>query len=349
MTPGIRVLMVTSDWLWNSWGGPAVFIARQAEFLRREGVHVDLFPFRGARQPGNYFAAWREVGRRVNRGGYDLVHAQFGQSGLTALPKSVPLVVTFRGDDLEGIIGENGRYIPAGWLLRFISRTVACRADAVIVVSEHMKQYLPRSVAAHVMPSGVDLALFRPEPRDLVRRRLGLPLDQHLVLFVGDPELARKRHGLAQRAVDIVNLSMPARLVVGWGLPHEQIAALMNACDALVCTSMQEGSPNSIKEALACNLPVVSVRVGDVPLRLRGISGCELCPDDRAETLASALERVLRRGGRIDGRSAVTSLDEQLLTRRLIDIYRSILPSGRVPADASAQGQRIDHLTRSSA
>jgi hypothetical protein len=72
--------MVTSDWLWNSWGGPAVFIARQAEFLRREGIEVDLFPFRGSRHPANYLAAWKEVRRRVRSGSYDLVHAQFGQS-----------------------------------------------------------------------------------------------------------------------------------------------------------------------------------------------------------------------------------------------------------------------------
>jgi glycosyltransferase involved in cell wall biosynthesis len=329
MPPRIRVLMVTSDWLWNSWGGPAVFIARQAAFLRREGVEVELFPFRGARQPRNYLAAWREVHRKVQNGGYDLVHAQFGQSGLTALPKRIPLVVTYRGDDLEGIIGENGRYIPAGWLLRTISRAVARQADAAIVVSEHMKQYLPRSVAAHVIPSGIDLELFRPEPMEQARRRLGLPLDQRLVLFVGNPGLARKRYGLAQQAVDIVNRTMPTRLMTGWERTHEQIAALMNACDALICTSMQEGSPNAVKEALACNLPVVSVPVGDVALRLREVSGCELCPDDRVATLAAALERVLRRGTRIDGRTAVKQLDEGVLTRRLIDIYRSVLPAAR--------------------
>jgi glycosyltransferase involved in cell wall biosynthesis len=336
MAPRIRVLMVTSDWLWNSWGGPAVFIARQVEFLRREGVDVDLFPFRAARQPRNYALAWREVRRRLNGGSYDLVHAQFGQSGLTALPKRLPLVVTFRGDDLEGIIGENGRYIPAGWLLRFVSRIVARQADAAIVVSEHMRRYLPGSVSAHVLPSGIDLELFRPEPRDEVRRRLGLPEEQRLILFVGNPALARKRFALAQGAVDIVNRSIPARLIVGWELPHREIAALMSACDALVCTSMQEGSPNAVKEALACNLPVVSVRVGDVPLRLRGISGCELCPDDRAETIAAALERVLVRSSRIDGRSAMRDLDERLLTRRLIDIYRSVLPRTRAVTEKSA-------------
>jgi glycosyltransferase involved in cell wall biosynthesis len=327
MAPRIRVLMVTSDWLWNSWGGPAVFIARQAEFLRREGIEVDLFPFRGSRHPANYLAAWKEVRRRVRSGSYDLVHAQFGQSGLTALPKRVPLVVTFRGDDLEGIIGENGRYTPAGWLLRFISRTVARRADAAIVVSEHMKRYLPRSVTAHVMPSGIDLQLFRPEPQEAARRRLDLPSDQRLVLFVGNPELARKRYGLAKEVVAIVNRTIPTRLVVGWELPHDKIAALMNACDALLCTSMQEGSPNAVKEALACNLPVVSVPVGDVALRLHGVAGCELCAGDRVETIAAALGRVLQRGGRIDGRSAVKGLDERLLTQQLVDVYRSLLPA----------------------
>jgi glycosyltransferase involved in cell wall biosynthesis len=326
MTANLKVLMVTSDWLWNSWGGPAVFIARQAEFLRREGVEVDLFPFRGARQPSNYAAAWQEVQRRLDYGSYDLVHAQFGQSGLTALPKRLPLVVTFRGDDLEGIIGENGRYIPAGWLLRLISRTVARHADASIVVSEHMKRHLPQSVDAHVLPSGIDLNLFRPEPQDEARTRLGLPLGERLVLFVGNPELARKRYGLAQQAVDLVSRSIPTRLVVGWEKTHQEIAAMMNACDALVCTSMQEGSPNAVKEAMACNLPVVSVPVGDVPLRLSGVEGCELCANERVETIAAGIERVLRRGGRSKGRKAVENLDERLLTLRLIDIYRSVLP-----------------------
>jgi teichuronic acid biosynthesis glycosyltransferase TuaC len=325
--------MVTSDWLWNSWGGPAVFVARQAEFLRRAGVQVDLFPFRGSRRPGNYLAAWREVHRRLRHGSYDLVHAQFGQSGLTALPKRVPLVVTFRGDDLEGIIGENGRYIPAGWLLRSLSRTVARRADAAIVVSAHMKQHLPRSVAAHVLPSGIDLDLFQPEPQDQARSRLELPRDRRLVAFVGNPDLARKRYPLAQQAVEIVTRSIPTQLLVGWGKPHHEIVALLNACDALVFTSMQEGSPNAVKEALACNLPVVSVAVGDVPLRLNGVKGCELCSDDRAETIAAALERVLRRGGRSEGRAAVEDLNEQALTERLIGIYRSVLPRSKALAE----------------
>jgi glycosyltransferase involved in cell wall biosynthesis len=104
---------------------------------------------------------------------------------------------------------------------------------------------------------------------------------------------------------------------------------------------MQEGSPNSVKEALACNLPVVSVPVGDVPLRLSGVAGCELCADDRVETIAAALERVLRRRDRVDGRSTVRHLDEALLTRRLIGIYRSVLPTTRALQACIAAGLLI--------
>ena len=96
---------------------------------------------------------------------------------------------------------------------------------------------------------------------------------------------------------------------------------LMNACDALIFTSLQEGSPNAVKEALACNLPVVSVPVGDVAERLHGVAGCELCPDDRPETLAAALERVLKRGTRTASRETVAHLDERLIADRVIGVY----------------------------
>jgi glycosyltransferase involved in cell wall biosynthesis len=104
----------------------------------------------------------------------------------------------------------------------------------------------------------------------------------------------------------------------------------MSACDVFVFTSSQEGSPNVVKEALACDLPVVSVSVGDVRQRLQGVEGCEVCVDEQPETIAAALERALRRGGRIRGHEAVQCLDERLLTKKVIDIYWSV--TGKSPA-----------------
>src|SRR2546429_5890181 len=250
------------------------FVKRQAEFLRAAGVEVEVFDFRGRQKLRNYVTGWARVRSRLSARRYDLVHAQFGQSGLLALPKRLPLVVTLRGDDLQGIVDDvDGRIGLKGKVLQRISQWVAAHADSVIVVSEHMRAFLDPLVPVYTIPSGLDFALFRLIPRDEARRHLGLPLDKRLVLWVGKPTNPRKRFPLAQRAMELLNQSLPAELIVGWGVLHADIPYYMNACDALVFTSVQEGSPNAVKEALACNLPVVSVAVGDVPLRLHGVAG----------------------------------------------------------------------------
>ncbi len=329
----LRVLMITSDWP-DAPGPPRTtqFIKRQAEYLKAAGVQVDVFPFRGDQKLLNYVRAWFQARARFRSTRYDVVHAQFGQSGLLALPKRYPLVVTFRGSDLLGIVSDStGRYTWKGRIGQWLSRLVAARANAVIVVSDHMKQSLPTGVSAQVIPSGLDLDLFRPIPRDEARQRLGLSPTARLVLFVGRPHQARKRCDLARQAVEILNRTLPAEFVLAWHVPHTDIPYYMSACDVLVCTSVQEGSPNVVKEALACNLPVVSVAVGDVPERLRGIAGCELCADDAPETIAAALERVLRRGGRVDGRTAMKALDERLLTGQVIGVYRSAMNGHTAP------------------
>ena len=337
MAAPIRVLMITSDWPDHaSWGGTATFISRQVDFLRAAGVDVDVFRFHGGGQPVRYASAWLDVQRRLRRERYDLVHAQFGQSGLLALPKRLPLVVTFRGDDLEGVLSNStGRLTPRGRVLPMLSRVVARRADATIVVSAHLKAFLHHEAQPHVIPSGLDLERFRLIPQAEARRHLGLPPDRRLVLFVGSPTSTRKRYDLARQAVDIVQRSLPAELVLGWAIPHDQIPYYMNACDALVFTSRQEGSPNVVKEALACNLPVVSVAVGDVPERLRDLPGCEVCPDDLPETIAAALVRALHRGQRTASRERMLELDEHVITEKVMGVYRSVLAQGNGGASAS--------------
>src|SRR5438093_6877286 len=98
---GIRVLMVTSEWPTREQPNRVPFIVRQVDHLRRAGVDVEVFAFRGARNPANYLRAWADLLGRIRRGDHDLIHAQFGQSaGLAMFPKLRPLVVTYRGDDL---------------------------------------------------------------------------------------------------------------------------------------------------------------------------------------------------------------------------------------------------------
>jgi glycosyltransferase involved in cell wall biosynthesis len=318
--------MITSEWPAPGVNLTAHFIKRQANFLTAAGVKVEVFPFKGAKNPVNYLKAWWQLQTKLRHEQYDLIHAQFGQSGLLALPKRSPLIVTFRGSDLLGTVSDRtGRHLRASIIHHWLSRLVAAQADEVIVVSEHMKNQLDPSIEAHVIPSGIDFNFFRRTDKKVARQRLSLPPNEKLVLFVGRPTQARKRRYLAEQAIEILNKSTPARLIAAWRVPHTDIPLYMSACDALVFTSMQEGSPNVVKEALACDLPVVSVPVGDVAERLKGIDGCELCSDERPETIAAALGRVLSKGGRIAGRESVQALDENFTTLRVLNIYQSVL------------------------
>lgn len=324
MNDSLSVLMITSEWPSPEFPRTAPFIVQQVDYLRQAGVNVEVFHFRGAKNPLNYVKAWVKVRARLRSHRFDLIHAQWGQSALLALPKSIPLVVTFRGDDVRGIVGANGRYTFQGRILQFVSRFVLPFADQIIVVSSELAQHLTRRCFS-IIPSGLDLNSFRPLSMLESRRKLGLPEEKKLVLFTALLRNPRKRYGLAKQAVDMLADRFDVELVQVSDIPHESMPDYMNACDVLLLTSSHEGSPNVVKEALACNLPVVSTDVGDVRERIGNIEGCEVCADDRPETIAAALERVLARGQRINGRQAVLELDERLVTQKVIQVYQQAI------------------------
>jgi teichuronic acid biosynthesis glycosyltransferase TuaC len=335
----MRVLMITRDWPTAREPFRVPYLVRQAEHLRAAGVEVTVFvagktgprPLRWARQ-------LRRLAALARSGGFDLAHAQTGPAGVAALLTGLPLVVTFRGSDVLGTVGRGGRYTLKGRLLQSASRAVARRARAVVVVAPHLAAALRGGPAPVVVPSGVDLAAFAPVPRGEARRRLGLEPDARLVLFGGRPANPVKRWDLARRAVRLLPEGLAAELVPLDGVAHADVPLWMSACDALLLTSRHEGSPNVVKEALACNLPVVAVNVGDVAERLRGVEGCAVAASDRPADLAAALERVLASGARAAGRQAVAELDERLLTARVLDVYRQALASA-VPLPVA--GRRV--------
>jgi len=324
MADRLRVLMVTSEWPTASNPHHVPFIVQQATFLRKAGIDLEIFPFRGGKRFDRYARAWRAVQKKIAQEKYDLVHAQWGQSGLLALPRRLPFVVTFRGDDLEGIIGRNGKQTRQGAVLKWISWLVARAADQVIIVSESLAYALPRR-DYHVIPSGLDLQMFCPAPQAEARRKLGLSLNRRYVLFAGAAGNPRKRYSLARQAVGLLRDEIDVELLVAENVLHEQIPDYMNASDALLLTSLHEGSPNVVKEALACNLPVITTDVGDVRERIKDISGCTVLPDDRPETIVTSLRAVLNNGKRINGRPAVMHLDENILTQKVINIYQKAL------------------------
>jgi len=325
MRSELRVLYVTSEWPTAENPHWVPFLKQEVEHLRKAGIAVEVFCFRGRKNPFRYLSAWFQLRKKYPFKHYNIIHAQFGQSGLITFPANIPVVITFHGSDLQGWINKEGRYTLQGKVMGWLSRIAAEYARQVIVVSNHLAEYLPKDICAHVIPCGIDLDLFSPAPMEEARRELNLPSAKRLVLFPANPENPIKRYHLAEEACNLLQSRFDLELLTLEKVAYEKVPLYMNACDALLLTSKHEGSPVVIKEALACNLPVVSVDVGDVREYINRVPGCRLCPDDSPETIAADLARVLENPRRVQGRQAVEHLSWEKTIEKVIDVYREAI------------------------
>lgn len=290
----------------------APFLTQQLEALEERGVSTRLLTVPGhvaadeSRSARHYLQFFPEVVREARRG-YDLVHAHYGLTAPMALAqRRLPVVLTLWGTDLQGPGGP-------------IARACAPLCDEVVVMTEEMKRTLGSDCT--VLPFGIDLEKFQPEPQHQAREAVGWSHDEHHVLFPYPPERTVKNYPRARELVNTVDnlLERPVNLQVVHGVDHAAVSTYMNAADALLLTSDSEGSPTSVKEAMACNLPVVSLDVGDVRTRLAGVDPSVVATDD-AELLDGLLE-VLERGERSNGRAAVREVSEDVVVDRLLEHY----------------------------
>jgi glycosyltransferase involved in cell wall biosynthesis len=311
------------------------FVHDQVESLRRLGLDVDVLHVeRHAGGATVYRGLGGRVAERVQRSGAEIVHVMYGgvmADAVTRAVAEVPVVVSFCGTDLLG--GRSG-----GVLTRLRERVgvlashrAARRADAVIVKSTALRDALPRTltgIGVWTLPNGVDVERFAPTGRDAARAALGWPEDGHDVLFPASSDRPEKRFELASAAVERLRSRVPdVRLHALEGVAHEDVPTWLNAVDAVVLTSAHEGSPNVVKEALACCTPVVSVDVGDVRERIEGLPGCAIVPRDPS-SIAAALGEAIGAEQSCAGRERIQELALPRVAAEIAGIYSQLVSSG---------------------
>jgi len=322
----LRVLFVIPK---GSTRSSFVFAKRLGTYLAGLGVQIDVFYLASRTSPRVLVNEWRRFRREINAFRPDLIHSQFGT--MTAFfcalaAGQIPLVVTYRGSDLNPCPDT------AWWrsvLGKLLSQIAALRATRIICVSEELKGRLWWAKRrACVIPSGVDTSVFSPRPRDEMRVELGWGRAERVVVFNGGGKRAVKRLDLAQSAVAAAKeICGEIRFVVLDGnVDPCHVPKLLNAADCLLVTSDYEGSPTIVAEALACNLPIVSVEVGDVPWLLRDVRDSRIVKKDATE-IGRALAAVLMPPRRSDGSHAVRRkrLDLQAVASRTLCVYREAL------------------------
>ena len=303
------------------------FVAGLRDALRGRGLTVDVHTI--ASGGAGYLSEVPAIRRTVVSGAYDLVHAHYGLSGVSAWLGRAgrPMVLSLLGSDL--MRGAQPGASAGDRLVTRLSRQMARVADGVVVMSREMADVLGQP--AEIIPTGIDFTRFTQIPQDAARRELGLGEEERIVLFVGDPARPVKNHALAEAAVQ--SLEDPTvRLLTVHAEPHERVNLFFNAADVHLLTSHREGSPNVVKEAMACGIPIVATDVGDVKERIGQTEGCVVV-EPTVQSVRDGLISALRFGGRTAGRADVESLSSRGLADRMTAVYdRALSTSSEEPA-----------------
>lgn len=321
----VRVLAVTPL---PSSKSSMIHVTRQVASLEAAGVTCHTFRVASRTSPWIVLREWRRLRGEIQAFQPQIVHAHYGTvtAFLAILSTSLPVIITYRGSDLNPNRGRGWLREVAGVLL---SQIAALRAAQIICVSKQLKDKLWwRRNRVSIIPTGVDMTLFYPRDLQEARRELGWGPSERVVLFnAGDPLC--KRLDLAKAAVQFAE-SLCGKIrfaVLNGNVPPNVIPLMMSAADCLLLTSDWEGSPNVVKEALACNLPVVSVDVGDVRERLEGVWPSLIVPRD-VRDIGKAICEILQWGQRSNGRESEEDLSSEAVSQRIVSIYRTLPING---------------------
>ena len=327
------VFMVTNANLKAGLPEISSLVESQVDSLRRVGWEVSLGIVDDRTSLTGIYRNARRLKGEVVQVRPQLVHAQYG-SVTAAIAKTItgtlPLVVSFCGDDLLGTPNPGLVWRLRERLARGIGVFSARAAAAIIVKSNNLLQSLPLTLRSRaiVIPNGVDTNFFRPMDRDECRAKLGWSPKLRVVLFNASQSDNQKCKNidLARAAIDIVAKTVTdVSFQVLSNAKREEVRLSMNAADCLLVTSLHEGSPNIVKEAMSCNLPIVSVPCGDVPERLRSTCPGRIRPYI-PRALAEGIRDVLKSNSRSNGRNQVIAqgLPVENIANRLSEVYRNI-------------------------
>ena len=291
----------------------APFVSEQVEALGKAGTECELFLVKGKGVLG-YLKQLKPLKKRIKSFNPDVIHAHFGLCGLLSnLQRNVPVITTYHGSDIND-------------KKAFAFSKMAMRLSAwnIFVSRKTLKIAKPKQNHS-LLPCGIDLSDLQLTPKMEARQRIKLDLDKQYVLFAGAFDNQVKNAPLAKKAVELLNCSTVELLELK-GYSREEVTLLMCAADAFLMTSFTEGSPQVVKEALACGCPIVSVDVGDVKERVEGVEGCYIANSCNPEELAGLLRKALSFEGKTKGKERIISdgLDNRQVAKKLMDIYESV-------------------------
>jgi teichuronic acid biosynthesis glycosyltransferase TuaC len=321
----MRVLFISSG---NKNKTVSPIISSQGESLTNKNVAVDYFPITG-KPLVKYLSSIILLRKHLKLRKYDILHAHYSLSGWVAVLGSggIPVILSLMGDDIQGTFTSAGKIKFRSRLLILTTKMIQPFVKAIISKSENLTRNITRKEISYIIPNGVQLNKFRSSGKGY-RKELGLSEEKKYILFLGDPDDPNKNISLVKAAVKLLNRK-DVELLSIFNTPHKQVVKYMNSADVFTLCSFGEGSPNVLKEAMACNCPLVATETGDVRWVIGDTPGCYISSydtSDFAEKLLLAL-KFSEECGRTRGRDRISELglDSDSVAERLIKVYRGVL------------------------
>ena len=304
------------------------FIKSQIDSLKKLGIEIELLDIEGNRSKFNYIKSIYKLNNILKVKNIDLIHAHYSFSAFPAIlaKTKIPIVVSLMGSDILGSPNEKGKITFRGRIDKILSKLMISKVNHLIVKSKGMKNLLKTKVPMNVIPNGIDFDFFKPQDKYSIRNKIKIDNDEFVVLFLGNPKEYRKNLRLAEKSVNSFKkkVNIKISLVTPYGISPEEVVDYMNAADVLLSTSFWEGSPNVIKEAMSCNLPIISTDVGDVKEVINNTSNCFLV-DYSEEEISEKLKIIYSNRERSNGRNKIHNLRIEIIAEKIINLYKSIL------------------------
>ena len=315
----MRVLLVHSG---NAVGGDSskyTFVREQGEKLRKLGCDIAYYAVIGKGMRG-YLRNVKPLRKKIQEFQPDIVHAHYGLCGMVAIlaaQKKVPVVITCHNGETLTKYGN------------IISSLAIRRADYTICVAQHIYDKLYLKPKPYIIqPCGIDLKDLPLVDKAVAQKEMNLSPDKINILFGGSFSNARKNAPLAQAAIKRLEDEgiRGFNLIEMKGFNRQQVAMLLNGCDMLLLPTKSEGSPQVLKEAMACNCPIVATDVADIAYLLQGVANSYVTSFDPAD-VAEKIKLVIENNTRTNGRKRIDELklDNPFVAATILEIYKSIL------------------------
>jgi len=317
----LKVLFISSG---NKKSNISPIVKAQGESLIKANVRLYYYLIKGKGFKG-YLKNLLSLRREIKNGNYDIIHSHNGDSIILASLANfnkVKFIASFMGSDIylyKKRVNNYGNIITGIFFSLLFRITARYIADAVIVKSHKMKNKLWRGTNITVLPNGVNMDIFRP--LNYITKQNTKSLWK--ILFIADKNRHEKNYHLLESSVQLLKDKYSIEIINPEYLTQDELNLEYNRCHVLALTSDYEGSPNVVKEAMACNLPIVSIDVGDVKKVIGETLGCFIAKNNSID-FSEKLIMALQFGGYTKGRERIISLglDSKTISKKIVALYR---------------------------